>query len=521
MVVLYMQLPLPAAFALQFQTAFAQLGQQDEPSQPGALRAFVMNNEAFYRVLFDSNRSVALLLNPRTGQIVDANAAACAYYGYSLEQLQAMDVSLLSPQPAEVMRSAMQAAVQRAYTGGTYKHRLANNNLRDVQIEFVPVEWNGQRLLHTTITDVTFSKQVESSLRGGEARFNRLIDIVPQGICVQSPNDQFVFVNDKFCELVGYRRDELLTANIMLILHPASRGVMRHQGQLRRAGESSIYEAKLVRRDGSEWYALISAAPIQDREGRFQGTFSIFTDITARKEAEEALRESNAELDAFAYTVAHDLKSPLSVLVGFANLLESDYEAMSVEQVKESLQIIGHTATKMVSIIDELMLLAHMRRSEIKLEPLDTPRILREAFTRLRFMISQYSAVVEIANEHTIPVALGYAPWVEQVWINYISNAIKYGGTPPHVVVGGEMTTDGRVRFYVRDNGRGLSPDKLDRLFIPFERLEKARAEGHGLGLSIVKRIVDKLGGEVDVVSELGKGTEFRFVLPLAPASSG
>lgn len=478
----------------------------------------MMGDEALYRVLFDSNRSVALLLNPRTGEIVDANAAACAYYGYSLDQLRSMDVSQLSPQPAEIMRSAMQAALQEDYTGGVFKHRLADKSVRDVEIEFVPVQWNGQRLLHTTVTDITVTLQIETSLRGGESRFNRLIDIVPQGICVQSPNDQFVFVNDKFCELVGYSREELLNNNILLILHPSSRGVMRHQGQLRRAGQSSIYEAKLVRRDGSEWYALISAAPVQDREGRFQGTFSIVTDITDRKEAEEALRESYAELDAFAHTVAHDLKSPLSVLVGFANLLESDYEAMSVEQVKESLQIIGHTATKMVSIIDELMLLAHMRRSEIKLEPIDTPRILREAFTRLRFMINQYSAIVEIVNEPGIPVALGYAPWVEQVWVNYISNAIKYGGTPPIVKVGGEMTEDGRVRFFVRDNGRGLPPDKLDRLFIPFERLEKARAEGHGLGLSIVKRIVDKLGGEVDVVSDAGGGTEFRFILPLASA---
>ena len=478
------------------------------------------SNETLYRVLFDSNRSAVLLINPRTGEIVDANAAACAYYGYHLEQMRAMDVAQLSPQPPELMRAAMLAALHDGSPISVFKHRLADNSLRDVEIEFVPVLWDGQRLLHATITDVTLALQIEASLRGAESRFNRLIDIVPQGICVQSPNDQFVFVNDKFCELVGYSRAELLANNILLILHPSSRGVMRHQGQLRRAGESSIYEAKLVRRDGSEWYALISAAPVQDRQGRFQGTFSIVTDITARKEAEEALRESNAELDAFAHTVAHDLKNPLSVLVGFSNLLESDYEAMEAEQVKESLQIIGHTAKKMVNIIDELMLLAQMRRSEVKLEPIDTPRILHEAFNRLRFMINQYSARIEVVNEHAIPVALGYAPWVEQVWVDYLSNAIKYGGTPPHIVVGGDMTDDGRVRFFVRDNGRGIPPDKLDRLFIPFERLEASRAEGHGLGLSIVKRIIDKLGGEVDVTSQLGVGSEFSFILPLANCSS-
>ena len=471
-------------------------------------------NDELYRILFDSNRAVTLLVNPRTGAIDDANLAACEYYGYNLDQLRLMDISQLSIQTPEVMRLSMQEAMRGEQDTFDFKHRLANGTVRDVNVHALPIQVEGQRLLYLTVTDITVSLQIEHSLRGGEARFNRLIDIVPQGICVQSPTDQFVFVNDKFCELLGYSREELLRADMTKVVSPSSRGTVRHNGQLRRTGESSIFEAKLRRKDGREWFALISAAPVMDRERRFQGTFSIITDISDRKEAEEALRESNAELDAFAHTVAHDLKSPLSVLVGFANLLESDYDAMEVDQVKESLQIIGHTSTKMVSIIDELMLLAQMRRSEVKLEAIDTSRILREAMGRLRFMINQYSATIEIANEEHIPVGLGYAPWVEQVWINYISNAMKYGGTPPWVQVGAEMTGDGRVRYYVRDNGKGISVDKLDRLFIPFERLEKARAEGHGLGLSIVKRIVDKLGGEVDVTSESGVGTVFSFILP-------
>jgi len=472
--------------------------------------------EELYRILFDSNRAVALLVNPRTGEIVDANLAACEYYGYNLDQLRAMDISELGAQSPEVMRYNLLEAMRGENSTFNHKHRLASGAVRDVNVVYTPVIVEGQRLLYTIVNDITISLQIEHSLRGGEARFNRLIDIVPQGICVQSPTDQFVFVNDKFCELLGYTREELLRMDMTRIVSPGSRGTVRHHGQLRRAGESSIFEAKLRRANGKEWFALISAAPVLDREGRFQGTFSIITDISDRKEAEDALRESNAELDAFAHTVAHDLKSPLSVLVGFANLLESDYDAMEVGQVKESLQIIGHTSTKMVSIIDELMLLAQMRRSEVKLEPIDTPRILNEAMSRLRFMINQYSATIEIANPENIPVALGYAPWVEQVWINYISNAMKYGGTPPWIELGGVPTPDGRVRFYVRDNGKGLSPDKLDRLFIPFERLEKARAEGHGLGLSIVKRIVDKLGGDVDVTSEAGVGTTFSFILARA-----
>jgi two-component system, sensor histidine kinase and response regulator len=103
---------------------------------------------------------------------------------------------------------------------------------------------------------------------------------------------------------------------------------------------------------------------------------------------------------------------------------------------------------------------------------------------------------------------------VAEVWANYLSNAIKYGGDPPRAELGADLPADGRVRFWVRDNGPGLSPEDQARLFAPFERLHQVRAQGHGLGLSIVRRIVEKLGGEVGVESAVGQGSTFWFTLP-------
>jgi signal transduction histidine kinase len=109
---------------------------------------------------------------------------------------------------------------------------------------------------------------------------------------------------------------------------------------------------------------------------------------------------------------------------------------------------------------------------------------------------------------------MGHGPWVEQVWINYISNALKYGGSPPYVELGAAAQSDGMVRFYVHDNGQGISPEEQAQLFQEFIRLGQTRAGGHGLGLSIVRRIVEKLGGEVGVESEIGQGSIFSFTLP-------
>jgi signal transduction histidine kinase len=110
-------------------------------------------------------------------------------------------------------------------------------------------------------------------------------------------------------------------------------------------------------------------------------------------------------------------------------------------------------------------------------------------------------------------VALGYGPWVEEVWVNYLSNALKYGGRPPRVKLGATPQSDGKVRFWVRDNGPGLASGAQDRLFTPFTRLDRGRVAGHGLGLSIVRRIVEKLGGQVGVESEEGAGSVFWFTL--------
>jgi two-component system sensor histidine kinase/response regulator len=138
--------------------------------------------------------------------------------------------------------------------------------------------------------------------------------------------------------------------------------------------------------------------------------------------------------------------------------------------------------------------------------------VVAGAQQRLAYMIDEYQP--EITLPDAWPVALGYSPWVEEVWVNYLSNALKYGGRPPCIELGATEQTDGAVRFWASDNGPGLTPEERARLFPPFTRLDQDRVEGHGLGLSIVRRIVKRLGGQVGVESEVGQGSVFSFTLP-------
>jgi two-component system sensor histidine kinase/response regulator len=225
----------------------------------------------------------------------------------------------------------------------------------------------------------------------------------------------------------------------------------------------------------------------------------------------------NEELDAFAYIVAHDLKNPLSAIVGFSTMLEDRYARLSAERVTRALASIERSARRMDRLIEDLQLLARVRRVEtVELEPLDMARIVAEAQARLADLIQERQAEVVMPDDW--PAALGRSPWVGEVWVNYLSNAIKYGGQPPRVELGADPPGDGpMIRFWGCDNGPGFAPEEQALLFTPFERLHEVRIAGHGLGLSIIRRIVEKLGGEVGVESEPGHGSLFFFTLPVAP----
>jgi signal transduction histidine kinase len=134
-------------------------------------------------------------------------------------------------------------------------------------------------------------------------------------------------------------------------------------------------------------------------------------------------------------------------------------------------------------------------------------------------MISEYQGEIELSSRPAWPMVLGYAPWLQEVWANYLSNGLKYGGWPPRLTLGAAPQSNGMIRFWVQDNGPGLTPEAQGLLFTEFTRLEELRAEGHGLGLSIVRRIVEKLGGEVGVESTLGQGSVFYFTLPAVEKS--
>lgn len=209
------------------------------------------------------------------------------------------------------------------------------------------------------------------------------------------------------------------------------------------------------------------------------------------------------DLNAFTYTVAHDLKRPLSLILGFADLLMEEYETVSREELRKGLEVILQSGQKMNGVIDEMMLLVHLRdEDDLKITPLDMGSILSEALDRLAYVIERRQA--EIVAPARWPDALGYAPWVEEVWYAYISEALRLDVHPLRIAVGATEQAGGVARFWARIDDRDLTPDQQARVSQIYDCFKP----------DLVQRIVEKLGGQFGVGREKGRGCEFYFTLP-------
>jgi signal transduction histidine kinase len=228
-----------------------------------------------------------------------------------------------------------------------------------------------------------------------------------------------------------------------------------------------------------------------------------------------ALQTRNDELNAYDHTVAHNLKNPLAVIIASADAITEIKDLTRTEQ-GEFMGQIKATAFEMNGIIDNLLLLSELRKVEAPAEPVNMARVVARIRKRMEYTIKKNQARLILPK--VWPDVIGYGPWIEEVWANYLSNAIKYGGQKPCVELGATVQADGMVRFWVRDEGPGIPPEAQKRLFLPFSQVGQVREAGHGLGLSIVRRIIEKLGGQVGVESQPGLGSLFFFTLPAAPA---
>ena len=339
-----------------------------------------------------------------------------------------------------------------------------------------------------------------------------LVDNLREGMLVLDARGQVADANPALRETLGIR--------IGQTLH-------RIAPELARAIDETPDETLRLGDGDAARYVDLRISPLADRTGVATGRLVLLHDVTSRREERAALHRANAdlydanaelqarndELDAFAHTVAHDLKNSIQGVTGWAEVLRDDGHALSPEEHRDIADSVVTMSLKMGTVVHELLMLAGVRQSAIEVQPVAMDAVVAEALGRLR--CAQIDMDVATLPSDW-PTALGHAPWVEEIWVNYLSNAVKYGGST--VTLGAETTASGSARFWVHDDGPGLTPDEQRCLFVPFSRVGTQSVEGHGLGLSIVRRVTERLGGTCGVESSPEAGTRFWFALPLASA---
>jgi PAS domain S-box-containing protein len=604
---------LPPDFAAQFESALQESAER-------------------YTSLFENHHAIMLLYDPVTFNIIDANPAACQFYGYDRRQLTTMKMTDLNGLSLEEAAEALRRAWQTDRQPYLLKHRLANGEIRDVESYAEPIQIRGKIYQYSIVHDITRRKQAEEELQRERNFVSAVLDIVGALVVVLDREGRIVRFNRACERTTGYTFDEVRNHCFWdLLLLPEEIEPVKDVFEKLRAGNYPCeFENHWVTKEGRRrliaWsntalaaddgtveyvigtgldvteqrqaereirhissFLLLNPNPvlevdtagelifsnpgslatlqrlgaesdarlflpadlpaiIQDllqrrmsaarREVEINGaifaeslylapsfgTIPIFAnDITARKKMEEELRQFNQELqarnvdlDAFAHTVAHDIKNPLHLIIGYAEVLAEYGATLPAETVATSLQAIVQSAHRINRITDDLLLLSEVRQKDVAVAPLDMAAIVAEARQRLVNTIKD-EIEIKVPAASAWPIALGYAPWIEEVWVNYLANAFKYGGRPPCIELGGEPQANGMARFWIRDNGIGIVPENQAHVFRTFYRVS-GKGGGYGLGLSIVKRIVEKLGGEVDVQSSgvPGEGSVFSFTLPAA-----
>ena len=323
---------------------------------------------------------------------------------------------------------------------------------------------------------------------------------------VLDDKDRLVDLNPAAKYVLGWESKNVVGQSIFQLLKDQSDLKTYFQTRQEQRGEICLEVDNEIRYFDARLNAL------RNRWGEYTGRLILLRDITGRKNIEEMLRRRNAELDAFSRMVAHDIRNPLATIMGFVDLLQDDKQQLSEAEADRIFGIINNMGQTAVSIVDELLLLATIRKENVELCLVDMAVVVQRACHRVENLRKKVEG--EIILPETWPLVLGYAPWVEEIWVNYLSNGLKYGGQPPCLELGAEQMENGMVRLWVKDNGQGIPLDKKEMLFTEYSRLEPDRVDGYGLGLSVVTRIVEKLGGSAGVESKEGYGSCFYFTLP-------
>jgi PAS domain S-box-containing protein len=491
--------------------------------QKNAMQALRENEERF-RLVLDGVRDYAIFMIDPEGYIVSWNTGAQRIKGYTPEEAIGKHISLFYTPEANERDEPMQN-LRIAEKKGSYETegwRVRKNGERfwaNVIFTALYDHENKLRGFAKITRDETERKQAEDELLKSNERFFKIFNLSPVATIITEKSDgKIIYANDAYIKLFGFEKTRVIgkTSTELKVLAPEDRASIIKLMEDGRPRIDSL-EVKFRTVKGEEKDLLIHLDTLE-MDGR-KCYVTALLDISERKKTEERmlklneeLQNVNKELEAFTYSVSHDLRAPLRAVNGYANMIQEDYGKVLDEEGGRLLDVIRYNAEKMGRLIDDLLAFSRLGRKELDLTKEDMNQLVDGVLIDLG-KSNKITADIRVGKLHAAKVDYGL---MHQVMLNLISNAVKYSSKNPKPVVEiASKKENNEIIFSVKDNGVGFDMKYADKLFGVFQRLHSMEEfEGTGVGLAIVQRIVNKHNGRVWAEAKKDEGATFYIALP-------
>jgi PAS domain S-box-containing protein len=520
---------------------------QDITERKQAEEALRESEQKFSIIYYKAPFAAALSRLP-DGVIVDVNEAFERVFGYTKQEVIGKTSLELGINPDSEGRTRITAELQ------------AQGSVRDMELMLLTksgiervflmnidlVGISGQRYIFQTAQDITERKRAEAALQKAHddlelkvqertaallqanSLLQALMDTMPDQIYFKDLQCRFIRNSRSQASLLGLSDPTQAVGKTDFDFFPHASKAYAEEQEVMRSGKPLIdFEEWVVWPDGRESWVSTTKVPLRNSDGETIGIFGISRDITERKRAEQAIRDlntdledqaaklqiANKELEAFSYSVSHDLRAPLRAIDGYTRILVEDYEAILDAEGKRVCGIISAEARRMGQLIDDLLAFSRLGRKEMYSSNIDMKALAVSVLNELIKEEDRERIDFKIAR---LPSTRADSSLMRQVWVNLLSNALKFTSKKERAVieVGSKSDTD-EVTYYVRDSGAGFDMEYANKLFGVFQRLHsESEFEGTGVGLAIVQRIIRRHDGRVWAEGEVDKGATFYFALP-------
>lgn len=487
----------------------------------------LITSEQKFRNLFDNHSAVKLIIDAETGQINDANIAACSFYGWTKKQLCNMHINQINSQSPEELKIKFDYLKVQMNSHYDTTHRLKDGSLHEVEVFNSMILLPEKQFIHSIIHDVTEKKKAEQQVN----ILIRSIEQSPVGIAITDCWGCVEFTNPKLTELTGFSKEEII-GNIPQILKrddehfSISQSIWEciHSG---RQWKGAFQDTK---KNGETYWENIAISSITNSSGNITHYILVYEDISEQKEmlsqllaAKIKAEESDHLKTAFLANMSHEIRTPMNGILGFMDLLQQPN--LSGDQRDEYINIVKRSGDRLLNTINDIINISKIEagQSTIYNNVIDLNQLISEQYDFFKHEAAEKSILFSVTsllpNSHKLIIVDNGK--LTSVLSNLIKNALKF--TKQGFVVFGCSINNNMIEFYVKDSGKGIPTQKLNSIFERFVQADYSIAreyEGSGLGLSIAKAYVEMMGGQITVESEIDKGSSFTFTIPYTQANS-